>query len=139
MRIGQPISKDVKLASKSCNIFWWQMLQFISSTQPSLSACAGTQDRVTGLHVRLSQNILWRLGDKSQVKLLTPHSTASLGQYSSAKMKRRINPSSSKDQVPQKDIVVLDCSQHQNHTGLIPKLARHWGEGLHAHIPSQPH
>lgn len=132
MWIGQPISKDVKLASTSCNIFWWQMLQFISDTQPLLSPL---QEHVTGLHVRMSQYVLRRLREKSQVKLLTSHSTAGPGQYSSAKMKCRINPSS--DQIPQKGTVVLDCSQ-QHHAGLMSKLVRCSGEDLHAHIPPRP-
>lgn len=115
------------------------MLQFISDTQPTLSATAGAQDHVSGLHVRMSQYVLQRLGEKSEVMLLTSHSTAGLGQCFSAKMKCRINSSASRDQIPQKDTVVLDCCQHPHHVGLMPKLARCWGEDLHAHVPSQPH
>lgn len=139
MRIGQPISKDVKLASKSCNIFGGRCFNLLVAHNHRYPPVQEHRTVSLDSHVRLSQNILWRLRDKSQVKLLTPHSTASLGECSSAKMKCRINPSSSKDQVPQKDIVVLGCSQHQYHTGLIPNLAGHWGEDLHAHVPSQPH
>lgn len=134
MRIGESISKDVKLASKSCNVFWW-MLQFISDTPPSLSATSGAQDHATGLHARMSQDVLPRLGGK---ELLASHSTAGLGQHSWAKMKRRINPSSSRDQIPQKDTVVLDFSQQQHRVGLMPELARFWGEHLHAHVMSCP-
>ena len=98
-------------------------------------------------HVRNTDSCPWTphedvpvcSGEKSQVKLLTSHSTAGLGQYSLTKMKCRNNPSSSRDQVPQKDIVVQDCSQHPHHAGLTPKWARRWGEDFHAYVPSQPH
>lgn len=77
MRIGQPISKDVKLASKSGNIFWCQMLQFISDTQPLLSAAAGAQDRVTGLYVRVD---VPRVSSKTVGE--EPGGTADISQHS---------------------------------------------------------
>lgn len=101
MCIGQPFSKDVNLASKSCDMFWWHMLQFVSDTQPPSSTTAEAQDYAIGSQMRVFQYILQRL--------LTSHSTAGLGQLSSAKIICRINPSSSRHQVPQK-YMALDYS-----------------------------